>query len=145
MEVQDTIIKTIKERSQIVIALLLFFPVVIEALFKIEPNQLSGDMSILSWGSVIGIFIFNYLFIELVGEKFTNWIKKTVNHLLALEIASFAFVLVSLSLLPKGGSYLLITFYKYGYVAGLGCLTFIPLIIIAIFTLDFVYLSIKGK
>lgn len=142
MESHSPIIKKLHDRSQLVIGLLLFFPVTIGALFGTGPAQLSGNMSILSWGSVIGIFILDYMFLELLGDKIVCWIQKTVNFFLLIEICSFGIVLVALSLLPKGGSYATLSFYKYAYVVGLGCLTFIPLVILIAFTLNFVYLTI---
>lgn len=142
MESHNQIIKKLRDRSQLVIGLLLFFPVTIGALFGTGPDQLRGNMNILSWGSTIGIFIFDYLFIELLGIKIASWIQKTINVFLLIEIGSFGIVLVALSLLPEGGSYFILSFYKYAYIAGLGCLTFIPLIILVVFTLNFVYLTI---
>ena len=141
-------LRKITERThrlmQVVIALLLFFPIVFDALAKLSGDKLSidqlyGSNVTLLWGVMIGAFLLSYLYIELKKNKVSIPAAISLNILVFVEVASFAIVLMTLGLVTKAASESGVWFHMYLFASGVGLLAFIPIIIFLILAIDFIY------
>jgi hypothetical protein len=132
----------IRNRIQFVTAVALFFPVILNSLFKLSLNDEVSNSVILGWGMVVAILLIVYVLTELVKSKLEwAWVMRRVRVLLLAEVALFVPVLYALASLQTG-EVSLSTLFLYGVSSWLVVL--VPISIVCLFVINLAYISWKG-
>lgn len=130
----------LKKRLEFIITLALFFPVVLDAIYKATPDESKSGSIILLWGIVIAVLILNYLFVELRKGKMLDWVIKYADRLLVLEVVTFIPVLFVLAATQRE----LVSFpYVLSLVIGTISIIFIPVGVLVLFVIDFILSVVK--
>ena len=88
--------ETIRRRLEFALIMTLFFPVIVDALFK-DNTQESGDVT-LRLGLAIACLVLSFFILELYKNGVNRWVEKSLNGFLLLEIIAFVPVLFLLSM-----------------------------------------------
>ncbi len=89
---REKAIKILKDRFQFLVVIAMFFPIILEALFKMTASDLDFFYkNLLSYGIIIFFFICSYILIELLQKYFLPWIVSVVNWLLLFTIGVTGF------------------------------------------------------
>ncbi len=84
-----TLQETVKSRFQFLATITLFFPVLIDALFK--SNNLDSGKVTGMWGASITILIADYIFLECT-KKLNIFAGKTINLSIFVTLGIYAFI-----------------------------------------------------
>lgn len=80
--------KSLNERFQFVMTLVLFYPVMLQAVLGISAAA-DGNKTVLEYGLVIGILVLDYLFLEVIKTRILPIIARYTDLLLLLELVAF--------------------------------------------------------
>lgn len=86
--VSKEFLEKIKNRLQFAVVLAFFFPVFLEAFFKLVARDASGTL--INWGAVIVFLILSYLFLEIWGHRVYRGLAHIMNALLLGQIFFYA-------------------------------------------------------
>lgn len=131
----------IEKRLQLVMVLVLFFPVLLDALYKSVSDELSASHMILKWSIVIVVLVLSYLCYEGIKDRILVWVARWTNILLLLEVALFTPVFLGLALFDQTPSLLNLIAYDIGL---LGVMS-LPFGIFIILLINMVYLSFRSS
>ena len=134
MENQEKNIERFKQRFQFLVTITLFFPVLMDALFKEVNNVLDINKTMLSWGAIIAVLIFDYILLECTKKFIFGWISKLINISLFINIGSFAIVFYTFAKLQQTG--LILGFLTPLFIVAMKSLLYIPIIVGAILFLN---------
>lgn len=124
----------LEKRLQFVITIALFFTVILDAMFKLAPNKFDSNQIILMWGSSIAVLLIDYIFLEIVGNKFKDWVYKYTNLLLLVDVGMFAVLLVINAAVSNGEN--ISSLYSAPYGISIFGVVIVPLAILIIFIAD---------
>lgn len=86
-------VRELRSRLQFVIVLALFFPVVLESMYKAAGTDNVSATIILQWGLLVAFLILSYLLLETIKERLQIKFVKLLDRLLLVQIAVFIPVL----------------------------------------------------
>lgn len=135
----------LKNRFQFVIGLVLFFPVILDALNKAsQVSDISSSETVLKYTSAIASILTAYLMLEILGEKVWTWLKKTLNYLLMVEMAlfvsTFYFLASSVGKAVESISWWTMWTYKVDFFS----LLLIPIVIFVLLASNLVYSIVRA-
>lgn len=134
------ILQKFERRFEITLVFILFFPTLINALNSNATDQIKTNSTILSWGTIVVIFIICYLLLETLGQYISEKIINYSSNLLLIEIALLGFMMFILSAVQDNDISVSLTEPIKLSVQGL---VFVPLSILVMFAGNFVYLFYK--
>lgn len=126
----------LEKRLQFVITIALFFTVILDAIFKLAPNNFNSNQIVLLWGASVAALLVDYIVLELAENKLKPWVYKYTNRLLLADVAMFVVLLVVNAAVSVGTAPL---FYKLPYIVSLYGVLLIPMVILAIFISDILH------
>lgn len=129
--------ETIRRRLEFVLVLTLFFPVIVDALFK-DNTQESGDVT-LRLGLAVSCLILSFLILELYMNGVHKLTETILKWTLLLEIFSFVPVLFLLSIYQGETILQPVIFFYQTSLIGIYLLPFLVLLILIVqlvFSLD---------
>ncbi len=117
--------KILKDRLQFAITLALFFPVVLESLFRLGTDPIEPETMTLRWGLVIAALILSYFVIEIKEFKIHERLAVYLDKFLLLEIFIFSLLCFIFASLAQNG-YLSVLYTWIFKISLLGVI-FIPI------------------
>jgi len=124
----------LQQRLQFVITIFLFFPVILDALYKQANNYSDFNKTILSWGLTISVLILDYILLEFVKKWNYKNTFKYIDYSLFVILGSFAFVFYILAATQSFAS--LPHFLIYFFLVSTGSLQILPLLILTLLITD---------
>lgn len=83
----------LKNRLQFVIVIVMFFPVMLDALYRVTNTDAStSGLTMLKFSSVIAATLISYLILEILGEKMWGILTKIMNVALLVEVGLFILI-----------------------------------------------------
>ena len=139
-------------RLEFVMLLVMFFPVVISALFAVD-DDFDGNAIVVKWSVVVAVLILNYIFFETIGKRVISKIATAINVLFMIELAAFATFLIALSLtfsekIPLPYSLILgtdVSVLEIVFRGTLWVLMLLPLVTLSLFVFNWQYKEFVGE
>lgn len=94
--------KHLQSRFQFLILLIIFLPMLTNALYSGSASQLEANTQMLSWVAVVAVMIVNYILLEFLNKRMILSVGKWVNRLILINIGSFVPVLYIMALYQNG-------------------------------------------
>ncbi len=99
---QKKLIEDVDKKMQFTAGLALFFPVLLESLFKFaKANDSEYNKVLLQWSFIIFILILTYLFFEFRKEKLSTKSLKALGWTLMFNISCYALVILFFGISTK--------------------------------------------
>ncbi|MEI6479985.1 MAG: hypothetical protein WCO12_00470 [bacterium] len=121
-------VKKLIDRFQFAGVLYLFFPTLLDALYR-NVSALTEN-SLLSYSTIIAFFIANYVILELSKRRLEDWLVKILAIIVTTQIIAFIPVLVIFGQVPEPVHFSAPSLYivEFIFMAGLTVILWAPIV-----------------
>jgi hypothetical protein len=142
----EDITEIVEKRFQMVMVLILFLPVTLEAVFSLSNDPDEFSKFLLKYGVAIFSFLLCYMFIESRKNKVEDRILLWIKYLLWIAIGSIGYIFYFIASIAQQEVITVGFKLKIGmglYVVSLWTLILVPVFIILIFLTEWIWSGMK--